>query len=114
MDSVAISTTCVMNILDLSHNPIEDKGVKCILNKMMQSRRRLVYKLNIAGIRMGVEAANVVKLAVETYDIPYVIPYCICVSIDDDNRKVAGILEGVEKWERDLKPSRAAILRLSR
>ncbi len=108
MDSAAISTTCVIDFLSLSHNPIGDEGVKCILNKMMQSQRRLVHKLDIEGIKLGVGAATAVKLAVEKYGILY----CICASKYGVDVEADGILEGVKKWERDLRPSRTAILRL--
>ncbi len=109
MDSAAISTTCAMSYLNLSHNPIGDEGVKYIFDKMMQSRRRLVHKLDISGIEMGVKAATAVKLAVETYGIPYRVKMSRHVGdVEADD-----ILEGVKKWERDFRPSRAAILRLS-
>ncbi len=109
MDSAAISTTCVMNLLNLSYNPIGDEGVKYILDKMMQSRRRLVHKLNITRIEMGLKAAAAVVLAVEVYGIPYRLNVSRHVGdvVADD------ILERVKKLERDVRPSRAAILRFS-
>ncbi len=109
MDSAAASTTCVMKFLDLSYNPIGEEGVKYVLDKMMQSRRKLVHELNIARIKLGVGAATAVKLAVEEHDAIY----WIRVDKYDVDAEADEILEGVKKWEHDSKPSRAAILQFS-
>ncbi len=79
------------------------------LDKMMQSQRRLVHRLNIRGIRMGVEAATAIKRAVEEHDIQCWMD----VNRLNDEAEVDGILKEVEKWEHDSKPSRDPILRLS-
>ncbi|MDR3574551.1 MAG: hypothetical protein P4L50_11855 [Anaerolineaceae bacterium] len=109
MDSAAISPGCMINFLDLSDNPIGDEGVGYIMDKLVRSRRRLVHKLGIENTKMGVRAAMAIKLAVETYGFPY----WICVTRHNGDMEADNILEGVEKWERDSKPSRTAILQLS-
>ncbi len=108
MDSAAVSTTCMINLLDLSCNPIGDEGVRYVLDKMMQSRRRLVHRLNIRGIDIGMQAATAIKRAVEEHDMPYWID----VNGQNCDAEVDGILKGVEKWEHDSKPSRNPILQL--
>ncbi len=106
VDSVAISA-CTISFLDLSGNPIGDEGVKYVFDKMVQSRRRFVHKLNIEGTEMAAEAALAVKLAVETYVLPYrILVDSLC------SPAASIILEEVMTWERDSKPSRTAILRL--
>ncbi len=110
VDSAAVSVSeCTITFLNLSHNPIGNEGVRYILDKIMLSRRRLVHRLNIGGIKMGVEGAMAVKLAVEKYDVPY----WLRLSKHSGDSKADGILEGVKKWERESRPSRAAILELS-
>ncbi|MDR3548412.1 MAG: hypothetical protein P4M11_09150, partial [Candidatus Pacebacteria bacterium] len=69
MDSVAVSTACVITLLVLSDNPIEDEGVKCIFDRMMQTRRVLMHELYIENIDMGVKAATAIKLALIEYGV---------------------------------------------
>ncbi len=110
MDSAAVSTTCMINLLDLAHNPIGDEGVRYALDKMMQSQRRLVHRLSIRGIKMGAKAATAIKRAVEEHDIQ------CWMDVDkyhNNDWEAVDILEEVEKWEHDSKPSRDPILRLS-
>ncbi len=109
VDSAAISPTCVINLLNLSRNPIGDEGVKRVLDKIMQSRRRLVHKLDIGCIQIGVKGAMAIKLAVETYGVPF----WMRVTKPDSDAEAGKILDEVVNWERDSKSSWAAILELS-
>ncbi len=107
MDSAAAST-CVTNSMNLQYNPIGDEGVKYILDKVIQSRRIFIHRLDIADTEMGVKGAMAVKLAVETYGVPC----SIRVSNPSGDAEAGRILKGVKKWERDSKPSRAPILQI--
>ncbi len=108
MDSAATSTTCVIHFLNLSNNPIGDKGVKYVLDKITQTRRTLVCMLDITGINMGAEGAMAIERAVKEHSMPHWMPANKhCGNVEADR-----ILEGVVKWERDSKPPMAAILKL--
>ncbi len=109
VDSAAISPKCVINLLNLSHNMIGDEGVKCVLDKIMQSQRRFVHKLDIRFTHIGVKGAMAIKLAVETYGVPF----RMYVTKHACNARVNEILDEVVNWERGSRPPRTAILELS-
>ncbi len=104
-DSVATSAR-TMECLCLDKNPIGDEGVRYLLDKILKQKSRLVRKLNISDIDMGVKGAMAVKLVVKAEGL---IDQLI-VSWQYGDKKAYQILSDVMEWERDSKPPGTAIL----
>ncbi len=105
-DSVSASSSCIIETLDLSQNPIGDEGVTYLLDKITQRsqpRERLVRILDITRTSMKAEGAMAVKRVVEADGVIYQL----VVSRYNRDEKADKILEEVR---RDLKSSENVVI----
>ncbi len=102
-DSIA-AAACVIKELDLTENPLEDEGVRYLVNTIV--RNRSVHKLCIRNVKVGVEGAIAIKQAVEIHGVPF----WIGVSRAYADEEASKVLTGVKNWEQESKPAWAAIL----
>ncbi len=64
-------SACVIDKMDLTGNPLGDRGAIYLLDKLIQLRRRIVCTLCIINIGIGVEGAMAVKRAVKSRCVKY-------------------------------------------
>ncbi len=110
-DSV-FASACTIDVLDLSHNPIRDEGVKYLLDGTVMNpmrNNRLVRELDIEETGMKAEGAIAVGRAVQ---VPDSLLFRLCVSEHAGDRNAGGVLEKVQEWEENSKPARNVILDL--
>lgn len=108
-DSVVVSA-CIIEMLDISANNFGDKGVKYLLDKIMQQHNKLIYELDMSTISISVKGAMVIKLAVEARAV---LTKLHLGRIHCD-KSVYRIIEEAEMWERSSRPAGTAILELRR
>lgn len=105
-----MASECVVRYLDLSKNALSAKGVKYLLDYILQQRHKPIARiceLNIGGVQLGVEGAKIIKRIVKTGDSLKTL----YVSRQTGQKSVDKMLKGVERWERALKPPGTEILK---